>query len=76
MPTAGDGCAKVEPAPEIVAEPPLDVVVPCCLNLLELPHALRPTATAGSTRERPIVFLITASLWLVFVTARRALPGA
>jgi hypothetical protein len=54
----------VEPAPEIVADPPLEVVVLALLELLEeleLPHAARPNASTAQPASAPILFLITTS---------------
>ena len=52
----------MEPAPEIVADPPpeLDAVLEL-LDELELPHAARPNASAAQPTSAPILFLITAS---------------
>jgi hypothetical protein len=57
----------VEPAPEIVAEPPLDEPVDELeLELLDelellLPQAARPSASKATLASAPILFLITTS---------------
>jgi hypothetical protein len=56
----------VEPAPEIVAEPPLDELVELELELLDelellLPQAARPSASKATLASAPILFLITTS---------------
>jgi hypothetical protein len=57
----------VEPAPEIVAEPPLDELVDELeLELLDelellLPQAARPSASKATLASAPILFLITTS---------------
>jgi hypothetical protein len=57
----------VEPAPEIVAEPPLDELVDALeLELLDelellLPQAARPSTSKATLKSAPILFLITTS---------------
>jgi hypothetical protein len=56
----------VEPAPEIVAEPPLDELLELELELLDelellLPQAARPSESKATLMSAPILFLITTS---------------
>jgi hypothetical protein len=61
------GAAKVEPAPDTVADPPLEDAEPPALpddpldELELLPHAARPRASIAALASAPILFLVTTS---------------
>jgi hypothetical protein len=71
----------VEPAPEIVAEPPLDELLDELeLELLDelellLPHAARPSASTATLASAPILFLITTSPLLDYVSVVARQPS-